>query len=849
MSEVDAFRGADATTGVTVWRIEDFKPVKQPTSKTGHFYSGDSYIVLNVISRTGVKEFHIHFWLGKDTTRDESTTAAYLAAALDELLGGTPIQYREIQGDESDVFLQLFKHGVRYEDGGVKSGLNHVTPQQRKTRLLHLRGTPGVRIAEVPVEISSLNHGDCFILDDGLELFQWNGKDASTAEKSKALTVTSSIKNEERYGKAMIIVLNDGDYESENAKHFFKLLGASNATPDSVQIASAVSKEKEKLFQSTKLFKVTDGEFTEIKSAPGGFPKSQLVDDGIFVLNLSGKAYIWIGSKTAKDVKKQAMNLGTEFIEKHKLPISTQIQIMKQGLESPVFRGCFQKWEEYSLKEKLIKAKTRKERAEVDVQSMVSGLDKVLSAQLSIDNGLGTIKTWRIENYELIEWPRSLHGQFYAGDSFIVKYTYFKSGSERCILYFWQGRDSSSDEKGASAVLAAQLDEELGGAPVQIRVVQNKEPNHFHLIFKGCMVVHLGGFNNIEEGKTGPEGEKLYHVKGYNFLDTHAVQVRTTASSLNSGDSFVLLSDDRAIVWQGELCSDDERLFATTMAERLAQGKLVVSMEEGNEDDAFWKMLGGQKDYPNVGDIGPVEQPPRLFQISDSATGGRGIAVTEIFQFHQEDLIEDDVMLLDTYKELYLWIGRNARENEKKEGVELARKYLAELHEQNGRDLETPIATVCAGMEPPTFTCHFLGWDDTRTMEFIDPYKMKLKKLESEQTQNSELAKLAGERRKKFVDPRAARNLEPVSPTTPSVEVGGSKESEVVVEFKFKPLVDFFKLEELVDMKSEGGIDVTRKEDYLTEDDFEKAFGITRDKFKEMAFWRQKAQKQQLGLF
>lgn len=113
---------------------------------------------------------------------------------------------------------------------------------------------------------------------------------------------------------------------------------------------------------------------------------------------------------------------------------------------------------------------------------MVTGLDKVLSSQLSIDDGFGTTKIWRIENYELVDWPEHLYGQFYAGDSFVIEYTYIKSGylhpntqfeldlgMQRCILYFWQGRDSTSDEKGASAALAAQLDEQMGGTPVQVR--------------------------------------------------------------------------------------------------------------------------------------------------------------------------------------------------------------------------------------------------------------------------------------------------------------------------------------------------------------------------------------------
>lgn len=55
--------------------------------------------------------------------------------------------------------------------------------------------------------------------------------------------------------------------------------------------------------------------------------------------------------------------------------------------------------------------------------------------------------------------------------------------------------------------------------------MQNKEPPHFYQIFLGSMVVHLGGFNNKDEGKEGTAGEKLYHIKGLNSVDTHAVQV------------------------------------------------------------------------------------------------------------------------------------------------------------------------------------------------------------------------------------------------------------------------------------------------------------------------------------
>lgn len=45
------------------------------------------------------------------------------------------------------------------------------------------------------------------------------------------------------------------------------------------------------------------------------------------------------------------------------------------------------------------------------------------------------------------------------------------------------------------------LPDEVGlgrqGMPVQCRVVQNKEPPHFYLIFKGRFVVHQGGIGSV----------------------------------------------------------------------------------------------------------------------------------------------------------------------------------------------------------------------------------------------------------------------------------------------------------------------------------------------------------------
>ena len=90
------------------------------------------------------------------------------------------------------------------------------------------------------------------------------------------------------------------------------------------------------------------------------------------------------------------------------------------------------------------------------------------------------------------------HGYLYDGDCYVILYSYGDSGN---IVYFWQGENCSIDERGASAIHAARIDnEELGGGAIQVRVVQGQEPRHFIKMFGGNLVVLKG----IIHGSAGP---------------------------------------------------------------------------------------------------------------------------------------------------------------------------------------------------------------------------------------------------------------------------------------------------------------------------------------------------------
>lgn len=57
-----------------IYRIENFTPVPIEEKYFGQFYDGDSYVCIV----KGKKQYDIHFWEGKESSSDETGSAAAL---------------------------------------------------------------------------------------------------------------------------------------------------------------------------------------------------------------------------------------------------------------------------------------------------------------------------------------------------------------------------------------------------------------------------------------------------------------------------------------------------------------------------------------------------------------------------------------------------------------------------------------------------------------------------------------------------------------------------------------------------------------------------------------------------
>lgn len=645
----------------------------------------------------------------------------------------------------------------------------------------------------------------------GRTIYQWNGKESSKTERSKGLEVTRRIRDEERGGNANVIVLESG---VDDTAEFFKSIGGTGKVKSAAEGGDDAGFERAKQ-ADIKLYRVSDASgkmtMTEVGCAP--LKREQLDTNDCFILDVGGSGiFVWIGKKATKDEKSSAMKFGTNFIAQKKYPSHTPVTKVNESGETPLFKANFSNWTEGTG---MVAGVARGSIARVEQKKVDA---KTLHAQGArekealVDDGSGKLQIWRVENFDKVPVPKEMYGQFYSGDSYVMLYTYLKNTKECYIIYYWQGLKSTTDEKGASALLATRLDDEYGGAPVQVRVVQNKEPEHFLRLFKGKMIVHEGGkasgFKNVGAVDSyDTDGTRLFQVRGTNEFNTRAIQVAEVATSLNSNDTFVLETPKKTYCWFGKGASGDEREIAKLVARTLSNGRETENVMEGTEPKDFWDAIGGKKEYASSARLASAEsRPARLFQCSNN----KGyFYVEEIFDFDQTDLVEDDVMLLDTYDNVFVWLGNGCNDVEKKEALTTAIEYVKT--DPSGRDPDTPILVVKQGFEPPNFTCHFGAWDPEKWSNGLSYEQLKA---------------------------QLASGAAPVSAAAALKAADTSG-----------PVTKFYTLKELQTNPLPADVNPAERHRYLNDAEFAKVFNMSRVEFDKQAAWKKTDLRKKVGLF
>ncbi|XP_008297835.1 supervillin isoform X2 [Stegastes partitus] len=461
-----------------------------------------------------------------------------------------------------------------------------------------------------------------------------------------------------------------------------------------------------------------------------------------------------------------------------------------------------------------------------------------------------SVDVWHILEFDYSRLPRQSIGQFHEGDAYVVKWKYMVStsvgrrqnpearstgpGKEKCCYFFWQGRHSTVSEKGTSALMTVELDEERGA---QVQVQQGKEPPCFLQCFNGGMIVHAG---KREEEEENTQSEwRLYCVRGEVPVEGHLLEVACHCSSLRSRASMILLNINKAVMylWHGCKTQLHTRSVGNTAALKIKEqcpleaglhssSKVTIhECDEGVEPPGFWEALGrkDRKAYDcMLQDPGKFNFTPRLFQLS--STSGDFVA-TEFFHpsrapdlvsslpFLQEELYnapQPALFLVDNFHEVYLWQGWWPQDSEstgsarirwdadRKCAMETVLQYCKEKNEKKPQKSYL----IHAGLEPLTFTNMFPSWEHREDVAEIT-------EREAEVCNQIILVE--------DVLARLCQNTFPLA------------------QLQARPLPE--------------GVDPLRLEIYLSDQDFEKALEMKREEYERLPGWKQVNLKKAKGLF
>ncbi|OMO84328.1 Villin headpiece [Corchorus capsularis] len=891
-----AFHGAGAKPGLEIWCIENLRLVEVPKSCHGKFYSGSAYVVLSTsVLKSGPLEHDIHYWIGNDANQVDSALASDKALELDAALGSCTVQYREVQGQETEKFLSYFKPCIIPVEGVYSSQPRKVNGETYRVTLLTCKGDHVVHVKEVPFSRSSLNHNDVFILDTASKIFLFSGCNSSIQERAKALEVVEYIKENKHSGNCEVATIEDGKMVGDSdVGEFWSLFGGYAPIPRDSALPG------QQLVDSTViLFWINlQGKLSQIGT--NSLQKDMLERDKCYMLDCGAEVFVWMGRNTSVTERKTSISAAEDFLRKQDRSNGTHVTFLTEGLETSMFKSYFNSWPQtvetklYDEGREKVAAMFKqqgyevKELPEEDFQSYI--------------NCRGTLKVWRVNDHELSLVPVSEQTKLYSGDCYIVQYTYPGNERDESLFYAWLGHGSILEDRTDAIFHMSAIADSTRGDPVVAQVSETKEPTQFFLIFQ-TLIFYKGGISagykkfiaesGIDDDTYDEKKTALFRVQGTSPENMQAVQVDHVSSSLNSSYCYILQNGTSVFTWIGNLTSSRDHDLLDRMLELINPTWQPTSVREGSEPDSFWSSLGGKTEYPREKEMKKCVEDPHLFKFT--STEG-DFKVKEIYSFTQDDLTTEDVLVLDCQKEIFVWVGRQSTIKSKQVALNLGLKFLETDILEEDLSLETPIYVITEGREPPFFTC-FFEWDPLKANMHGNSFERKLAALKgktssgSAPSRNAQRAysrdttpdrsrsrsvssngwgrsvspapnisgsqlKFSGNKnassptpivRKLFTGSSPYQDSPVVQPSTPPLNENSNKIDPS--ETTSNSLIYPYQRLTVVSRDPAPGIDVTRREAYLSEEEFAEKFGMPKAAFYKLAKWRQNKLKMALDLF
>eukprot|EP00339_Tiarina_fusa_P025590 CAMPEP_0117014286 /NCGR_PEP_ID=MMETSP0472-20121206/11617_1 /TAXON_ID=693140 ORGANISM="Tiarina fusus, Strain LIS" /NCGR_SAMPLE_ID=MMETSP0472 /ASSEMBLY_ACC=CAM_ASM_000603 /LENGTH=1143 /DNA_ID=CAMNT_0004717805 /DNA_START=62 /DNA_END=3493 /DNA_ORIENTATION=- len=752
----------------------------------GSFHVERAYIILHTSFSSGFYHYRLHTWVGPECSEEMKKQAEERLSELEAGLVMDDLETitREFKGEEREEFRAYFDKPIEYvESVTLKTTTG---PNYLDKTMYQIKGRNNVHCKRVDARPENLNSGDVFVLEDSFGIYQFNGRKSNKMERGKALDFGVQLRIE-RNARVRVHIIDEGNpqCEHENNKFWAALRldrdakgefilpegheqsGAVGATPTGLELPITPPEEsgddiefENNYVASWKMYEIRpialpeDGipsEDIEIELVPAemGSTKgplvSQLSDWNVVILDCDTEIFVWYGNFSSEKARKLARGKAKELADEETRDPCTVVTKVRQQTETYMFKekfvGSWGEYADFDFTEEHIRGNIANlQQEDVNIDCMYFP-EKYANASedriLPIPNFDKAIESSReiylVGEHDKIELPESEHGIFYSGNCYLMMYElkfgvdHAGNDKSRHIVYFWQGWHASREDKGLSALLAGDVAKRLRFSQV-VRVIQNKEPDHFLSHFAPAMIVCLG-----KRPSTVVDpfiGKRLYHIRGTNEVNVNACETVPLARNLNTNDSFVLVNSQKVFIWNGLGSNGYEKLASESLASKIKDGE-VYEVEEGDEGEAFWEILGSKGEYVDhkkfrEGDISAV-----FFECTNT------IGVFKVYrleEFAQQDLLSRNCVLIDGGDTIFVWVGSDANEKCKEMTLDTAQKYIDYVSDEHPKRPECKIVTVLAGSESLEFQAYFHTWDIKSAADSRDTYQTKINQMRASHT-------------------------------------------------------------------------------------------------------------------
>ena len=306
-----------------------------------------------------------------------------------------------------------------------------------------------------------------------------------------------------------------------------------------------------------------------------------------------------------------------------------------------------------------------------------------------IDDGSSNdISIWRINEFEKVKYPKEMYGRFFSSDCYIILYKYQKKNKFCYVVYFWQGLDSSKNDKGSSALLSVNLAENLQEENVQIRILQHQETNHFLSMFK-IFIIHFGKFSDYQK-----DSNEVFEIRESNTGAIRAIGFQNQEIHVHSNTIFLFKTKKTIFANVGMNSTTKELDYTKNVSSIISEHQLIISDDLKDISLIFKNQC--KIDHVEVVNRNQI----KLFHFF--AQSGV-VEFTEIFDFSQSNLNEQDVYILENGETIYCWFGEKSTFYCRKFTLELAEKYQKKLDAKN-------LFVIKSTAEPIEFSILFQSW-------------------------------------------------------------------------------------------------------------------------------------------